>query len=220
MRKKIFSWKLMQLLSVCCMLFLSSLGASAQNSILIKGQVVDDITDEPLIGVSVAEKGTTNGIITDLDGNFTLNASPNSIIAISYIGYVTQEIPAKSLKGIIRLKEDTQTLDEVVVVGFGTQKKVNLTGSVATASAKDFEARPVANAVQALQGVVPGLNISNSGHGGELDAQKSINIRGNGTVGKNSNGDYYASGSPLILIDGMEGDLSTITRRTLKTFPY
>lgn len=210
----------MQLLSVCCMLFLSSLGASAQNSILIKGQVVDDITDEPLIGVSVAEKGTTNGIITDLDGNFTLNASPNSIIAISYIGYVTQEIPAKSLKGIIRLKEDTQTLDEVVVVGFGTQKKVNLTGSVATASAKDFEARPVANAVQALQGVVPGLNISNSGHGGELDAQKSINIRGNGTVGKNSNGDYYASGSPLILIDGMEGDLSTITRRTLKTFPY
>lgn len=206
----------MQLLSVCCMLFLSSLGASAQNSILIKGQVVDDVTDEPLIGVSVAEKGTTNGIITDLDGNFTLNASPNSIIAISYIGYVTQEIPAKSLKGIIRLKEDTQTLDEVVVVGFGTQKKVNLTGSVATASAKDFEARPVANAVQALQGVVPGLNISNSGHGGELDAQKSINIRGNGTVGKDSNGDYYASGSPLILIDGMEGDLSTINPQDIE----
>ena len=208
MRKKIFFRKLVQLLFFCCML-LTSLGTFAQSSITIKGQVVDETTSEPLIGVSILEKGTNNGIITDIDGNFSLQASLNSTIVISYIGYVTQEIPVNHVKGTIRLKEDTQTLDEVVVVGFGTQKKVNLTGSVATASAKDLEARPVSSAVQALQGVIPGLNISNSGHGGELNASKSINIRGNGTVGKDANNNDYASGSPLILIDGKERDLNT-----------
>ena len=216
MRKKIFFRKLVQLLFFCCML-LTSLGTFAQSSITIKGQVVDETTSEPLIGVSILEKGTNNGIITDIDGNFSLQASLNSTIAISYIGYVTQEIPVNHVKGTIKLKEDTQTLDEVVVVGFGTQKKVNLTGSVATASAKDFEARPVSSAVQALQGVIPGLNISNSGHGGELNASKSINIRGNGTVGKDANNNDYASGSPLILIDGMEGDLNTINPQDIES---
>ena len=216
MRKKIFFRKLVQLLLFCCML-LTSLGTFAQSSITIKGQVVDETTSEPLIGVSILEKGTNNGIITDIDGNFSLQASLNSTIVISYIGYVTQEIPVNHVKGTIRLKEDTQTLDEVVVVGFGTQKKVNLTGSVATASAKDLEARPVSSAVQALQGVIPGLNISNSGHGGELNASKSINIRGNGTVGKDANNNDYASGSPLILIDGMEGDLNTINPQDIES---
>ena len=185
--------------------------ASSAQEGKVRGRIVD-ATGEPVIGATVREQGTSNGTTTDIDGNFSLQASLNSTIVISYIGYVTQEIPVNHVKGTIRLKEDTQTLDEVVVVGFGTQKKVNLTGSVATASAKDLEARPVSSAVQALQGVIPGLNISNSGHGGELNASKSINIRGNGTVGKDANNNDYASGSPLILIDGMEGDLNTIVQ--------
>lgn len=101
-------------------------------------------------------------------------------------------------------------LDEVVVVGFGTQKKVNLTGSIGIATSKDLEARPVQNAVQALQGVVPGLNISNSGNGGELNASKKINIRGIGTIGDGS------SGSPLILIDRMEGDLTQLNSQDIE----
>lgn len=177
---------------------------------------MDAQTNEPLIGVSILEKGTANGTITDIDGKFSLTASANAVLKISCIGYLSQELSAQKANGTILLKEDSQTLEEVVVVGFGTQKKVNLTGAVATASAKDLEARPVANAVQALQGVIPGLNISNSGHGGELDAQKSINIRGNGTVGKDANGNQYASGAPLILIDGMEGDLNTINPQDIE----
>ena len=108
-------------------------------------------------------------------------------------------------------------LEEVVVVGFATQKKVNLTGSVGTATAKDIEARPVANAVQALQGVIPGLNISNSGNGGELNATKSIDVRGTGTVGKDASGNAFSSGSPLILIDGMEGDLNSINPQDIES---
>jgi len=169
----------------------------------VKGVIIDAATHEPLYGVIVKEKGTANGTITDDDGSFTLNTASGAILEISYIGYKKQELKATATMNI-ELSEDTQALGEVVVVGFGTQKKVNLTGAVGVATAKDLEARPVANAVLALQGVVPGLNIANSGNGGELNGTKSINIRGAGTI------DDASNGSPLILIDGMEGDLSTI----------
>ena len=133
-------------------------------------------------------------------------------------GYKAQEIPvAGKTFFTIDLKEDNEMLEEVVVVGFATQKKVNLTGSVGTATAKDIEARPVANAVQALQGVIPGLNISNSGNGGELNATKSIDVRGTGTVGKDASGNAFSSGSPLILIDGMEGDLNSINPQDIES---
>lgn len=178
--------------------------------------VVKDSNGGPIIGASVLEKGTTNGTITDLDGNFTLSVSSGAVLQISYIGYKTLEVKATPNMGIT-LNEDSETLDEVVVVGFGTQKKVNLTGSVGMASAKDLESRPVANAVQALQGVIPGLNIDNSGNGGELNASKSISIRGTGTVGKDASGNAYTSGSPLILIDGMEGDLSSINPQDIES---
>lgn len=178
--------------------------------------IVKDSSGEPIIGASVLEKGTTNGTITDLDGKFTLSVSSNAVLQISYIGYKTLEMKASSNMGIT-LQEDTETLDEVVVVGFGTQKKVNLTGSVGMASAEDLESRPVANAVQALQGVIPGLNIDNSGNGGELNASKSIDIRGTGTVGKDASGNAYTNGSPLILIDGMEGDLSAINPQDIES---
>lgn len=205
-------------LAVCMALLLNALFLGAQNStIKVKGVVNDAMG--PVIGASIVEKGNTgNGTITDIDGNFSLNVSSNSTLIVSFVGYKAQEIPvAGKTFFTIDLKEDNEMLEEVVVVGFATQKKVNLTGSVGTATAKDIEARPVANAVQALQGVIPGLNISNSGNGGELNATKSIDVRGTGTVGKDASGNAFSSGSPLILIDGMEGDLNSINPQDIES---
>ena len=205
-------------LAVCMALLLNAPSLGAQNStIKVKGVVNDAMG--PVIGASIVEKGNTgNGTITDIDGNFSLNVSSNSTLIVSFVGYIAQEIPvAGKTFFTIDLKEDNEMLEEVVVVGFATQKKVNLTGSVGTATAKDIEARPVANAVQALQGVIPGLNISNSGNGGELNATKSIDVRGTGTVGKDASGNAFSSGSPLILIDGMEGDLNSINPQDIES---
>jgi len=166
--------------------------------------LITDSKGEPITGANVAVKGTTNGTITDADGKFTLDVSDNAVLSVTYIGYNSQTIPLKGRTSLeIVLTENTQNLDEIVVVGFGTQKKINLTGAVGTATAKDFESRPVQNAILALQGVVPGLNITNSGNGGELNSSKSIDIRGTGTIGNTSS-------SPLILIDGMEGNLKAL----------
>ena len=205
-------------LAVCMALLLNAPSLGAQNStIKVKGVVNDAMG--PVIGASIVEKGNTgNGTITDIDGNFSLNVSSNSTLIVSFVGYKAQEIPvAGKTFFTIDLKEDNEMLEEVVVVGFATQKMVNLTGSVGTATAKDIEARPVANAVQALQGVIPGLNISNSGNGGELNATKSIDVRGTGTVGKDASGNAFSSGSPLILIDGMEGDLNSINPQDIES---
>lgn len=179
-----------------------------QQSKKITGVITDDY-GEPVIGANVVEKGTLNGAMTDFDGNFSLEVSNGAILSISYIGYLPQEVPVGNQSFLtILLKEDTQTLDEVVVVGFGTQKKVNLTGSVGIATAKELESRPVTNATQALQGLVPGLMISTNT--GEMDKDMSINIRGQGTIGEGS------SGSPLILIDGMEGDINSVNPQDIE----
>lgn len=179
-----------------------------QQQIKVSG-VVKDSMGEPIIGASVVEKGTSNGIITDIDGNFSLSVASDAALVISYVGYKKQEVQAVAGKSIdVILKEDTEMLEEVVVVGFGTQKKVNLTGSIGIATAKDLESRPVASATMALQGLIPGLQIS--ANTGEIDKTASINIRGNGTIGDGS------SGSPLILIDGMEGDLNTINPQDIE----
>lgn len=175
-----------------------------QNAVRVTGTVVDS-SGEPVIGANVLEKGTTVGTITDIDGNFSLSVHPKAVLQISFLGYVKQEFPIGGKTSFsITLKDDTEVLDEVVVVGFGTQKKVNLTGSIGTVNAAALKERPVANAVQALQGLVPGLNITTPKGGGQLDATKGINIRGTATI------DDGSSGDPLILIDGMEGDLNTI----------
>lgn len=165
--------------------------------------VVTDTKGEPVIGANVVVKGTTHGTITDLDGRFTLEVPSEATLEITYIGYVAQEVPVKNQVSLtIRLAEDSQKLDEVVVVGFGTQKKVNLTGSVGTVDAEALASRPVVNATQALQGLVPGLQISSTS--GSLDKTADINIRGTGTIAEGS------SSSPLVLIDGMEGDINSI----------
>ena len=119
------------------------------SKVTVKGKVVD-ATGEPIIGANVVEKGTVNGVITDIDGNYQLSVSKGASILVSYIGYVPQTIKAGT-KTEVCLVEDSKTLDEVVVVGFGTQKKVNLTGAVASVSSEALANKPVANIGQALQ---------------------------------------------------------------------
>ncbi len=128
-------------------------------TITVKGHVADS-AGEALIGVSVAVKGGSTGAITDLDGNYSLNVQKGKTLVFSYIGYKVQEIVVTGNVLNVTMKDDSQTLDEVVVVGFGTQKKVNLTGSVGVVDSKSLEARPITNLSQGLQGVVPGLQIS------------------------------------------------------------
>lgn len=167
---------------------------------------------EAIIGASVLVKGTTNGGITDLDGNFSLqNVKVGSTLVISYVGYLTQEVVWRGQPLNVTLKEDdTKTLGEVVVVAFGTQKKANLTGAVSTVSSKELAARPVNSTIEALQGVVPGMNVSTGSAGGSLKGEKSFNIRGTGTIGAGS------SVSPLVLIDGMEGDMNTLNPQDIE----
>ncbi|MDR2913512.1 MAG: TonB-dependent receptor [Tannerella sp.] len=181
----------------------------------ISGTVVDD-TGEPIIGANVVEKGTTNGVITDVDGSFTLSIEENAILQVSYIGYTMQEVLIRNQATIqIVMKEDLKALDEIIVVGFGTQKKVNLTGSVGVATAKDIESRPVMLATQALQGLVPGLNITQNNGG--LDSRASINVRGVGSIATNADGTAFTSSSPLVLIDGMEGDIDAINPQDIES---
>lgn len=187
---------------------------AAKQTVQIKGKVTDMFGD-PVIGATVMKDGTQNGTITDLDGNFILNtASANVTITVSYVGYMPQTVKAQSGKSLsVILKEDTKTLDEIVVVGFGTQKKVNLTGSVSTVNAEDLLSRPVSNVSQALQGLVPGMNFSyaSDGNGGEIGADMKVNIRGAGTIGDGSNA------SPLILIDGMEGNMNMLNPNDIES---
>lgn len=175
-----------------------------QQASTLKGVVSDDFG--PVAGASVVVKGTTNGVMTGMDGSFVLNGvKRGDVIVISYIGFATQEITYTGQTTLnVKMKEDSQQLDEVVVVGFGTQKKVNLTGAVSMVNADVIESRPVQNVSQALQGVVPGLNFSVNTGGGTLDNKLNVNIRGTGSIGDGS------GSSPLVLIDGIEGDMNTI----------
>ena len=128
--------------------------------------VVVDQNGEAVIGASVVVKGTTNGIITGLDGDFSLsNVKKGDIIVVSYVGYENVEVKWEGRPLNIVLKEDSQTLDEIVVVGYGVQKKVNLTGAVSSVKGDALETRPVVDATQSLQGMVPGLQVSNSSSG-------------------------------------------------------
>ena len=170
-----------------------------QSEITVKGTVVDD-AGEPVIGATIMEKETRNGTVTDIDGNYVIKVKRNAQLTISYLGYATQVVPAGTSKVV--LKSNDTKLNEVVVVGFGTQKKVNLTGAVTAVSGEELDSRPVSNATQALQGMVAGLQITQAA--GSLDDTPSLNVRGTTTIGQGS------SGSPLVLIDGMEGDINTI----------
>ncbi len=167
----------------------------------IKG-IVTDAFGEPIIGANVIEKGTTNGLVTDLDGAFSLEVSNNTTIQFSYIGYHTQEVKVGNQTSFtIKLIEDTQALSEVVVVGYGTQTKINLTGAVSTISRDELLDRPVTNVSSALQGLTPGVTVT-SGTGRPGQDGSTIRIRGVGTLN---------SSDPYILVDGIEtGTLNQI----------
>lgn len=166
----------------------------------ITGTVVD-ATGEPVIGANVLEKGTGNGVITDLDGKFSFSIKPGAIIEISFIGYVTQNIKVTSQSTLnVILKEDAQSLDEVVVVGYGVQKKKLVTGATIQVKGDDIAKLNTVNPLGALQSQTPGVNIiASSGQPGE---GFKVNIRGAGTNG---------STTPLYIIDGVEGDINSIS---------
>ncbi|MDR1722852.1 MAG: TonB-dependent receptor [Tannerella sp.] len=176
----------------------------------VTGTVIDE-TGDPIIGVSVIVKGATIGTATDADGNFKLDNVPdNAILQVSYVGYVTQSVTVGNQSHLtVTLVENVEALEEVVVVGYGTQRKVNLTGSVSTINLESVEAisRPVTDVAQVLNGASPGLQIMQSS--GEPNAESfSVNIRGIGTLN---------SSSPLILVDGMEQSMSMVKPSDIAT---
>ncbi len=165
----------------------------------IKG-IVADTNGEPVIGANIVEKGTTNGTISDLDGVFSLEVSPNAVLQVSYIGYINQEIRVGTNTNLsIAMQEDSRTLDEVVVVGYGTMKKKDLTGSVGTVRGDDLAARKTTNLSTALQGAASGVLVTrdNSAPG----ATANIKIRGVTTIGDTN---------PLVIIDGVPGDMNQV----------
>ena len=175
--------------------------ATTQQAGICKG-LVKDATGESVIGASVVVKGTTNGTITDFDGNFSLDGiKKGDVIVISYVGYQTQEIKWNGSPLNVILKEDSKTLSEVVVVGYGTQKKANLSGSVAMVDSKELENRPIQNVSSGLQGLMPGVAITGTNGAPGQDAGK-IRVRGIGTLNE---------AGPDILVDGIEtGTLSAV----------
>ena len=168
-----------------------------QNDIVKKG-VILDATGEPIIGASVVEKGNpTNGTITDIDGNYSLKVkNAKSVLVVSYTGFMSQETEG----GQLVLREDLKALSEVVVIGYGTQRKGDVTSAVSSVKAEDFAAGKIGDAAELVKGKIAGLSITNSS--GDPTAQSTIMLRGVNTISGNV--------SPLVLVDGIEGDLNTV----------
>lgn len=175
-----------------------------------QGQVTDG-DGRPLAGVTVTEQGTTNRVVTDQEGNFSIQVSnAEAVLVFTSVGYNSTRQAVSTGRMVIAMSEEDLALEEIVVVGYGTQKKEHLTGAVSSVSGEDLASRPVQNVGQALQGMVPGLNVQTSGMGGQLNQNMNINIRGAGTIGVGS------TSSPLVLIDGMEGDMNTINPQDIE----
>lgn len=182
-----------------------TMAAAPQQSSTIRGKVIDTNGD-PVIGANIVEKGTTNGTTTDVEGNFSINAKSGSTLVITFIGYVREEVKANAGRRMeIILQEDSETLEEVVVVGYGTMKKADLTGSVATVGSEVIEDRPLTNLGAGLQGAIANLNISSSN--GAPGTGSKFNIRGTTNL---------SGGEPLILVDGIEMDPNLINPQDVK----
>lgn len=175
---------------------------SQQAEIEVKGLITDGT--KPVQGVSVSVKGVGGkSTLTNAEGKFSIRVPEGTALVITSIGYVPQEVVAKANLAIV-IQESAETIDELVVVGFGTQKKSNITGAVATVDMKALESRPVSNVTQMLQGQVAGLNIDVGQNGGQLGQNMAVNLRGTGTISASS------SASTLILIDGVEGNMNDV----------
>ena len=166
-----------------------------QNTVTVKGKVVDDKGD-PIIGASVIEAGTKNGTVTDIDGNYMLNVKRGAMLNVSYIGFISTQTKG----GNITLKEDLRSLNEVVVIGYGTQRKGDVTSAISSIKSEDFTVGNVADAGELIKGKVAGLNITNSS--GDPNSTSTIRLRGVISL--------QGSSTPLVLIDGVEGDLTTV----------
>lgn len=203
---KALSAKLQRLLPIIILL-LAGMNAWAQTK-QVSG-VVTDGTGETVIGASVLEKGTTNGTITDLDGKFILTVNENAVLQISYVGYTTQEVPVKGKTSFnITLKEDSEMLEEVVVVGYGAQKKESVVGAISQVSNKELLQSPAANVSQAISGKIAGVITSQtSGAPGSDDTQ--MYIRGRAT--------FAGDAQPLVLVDGVEREFSQIAPDDIET---
>lgn len=193
------SWQLLAVMLIVCMNVAVGFELYAQsNTITVKGKVMAD--GEPVIGATVLVKGVSTGTATDMDGNFTLNVASKAVLVVSSIGYETQEVPVngRTLINVV-LKSDVVALKDVVVVGYGVQKKVNLTGAVSSLSTDELEGKPIANVLEAMQGTTPGLVIQQGTS--TPGSVPSINIRGLNTMNNND---------PLVIIDGIEGSLANL----------
>lgn len=197
------------LIGLMSIMFLYSPAIIAQ-TMSITGKVIDKNNQEPIIGASILIEGTSNGTITDTEGRFELSNIPDTAnLVISYIGYTTQAHPVKGKTNFnIALVEESEALDEVVIVGYGVQKKVNLTGSVYSVKGDALERRPVSDATQSLQGMVPGLIVTNSS-AGRPGATGTLTLRGQGNLNNNAN--------PYILVDGIEMNLSDVNPNDIES---
>ncbi|MCD8267512.1 MAG: TonB-dependent receptor plug domain-containing protein [Parabacteroides sp.] len=174
--------------------------AVPQQSRIITG-IVKDATGEPIIGANVIEKGSTNGTITDIDGQFRSETSPDAILQISYIGYIAQNFPLNGKNNImVQLKEDTQSIEEVVVVGYGTQKKTNLTGAVESIKSSRIGTKPVTTLMQAMAGEAAGVTITQNTGQPKAD-QGNIRIRDVGT---------WQNADPLVLVNGVAMSINDV----------
>ena len=175
------------------------IGAGVLNAQTVKGTVISGSDNEPLIGASVMVEGARNGAVTDLDGNFTITAKNGQTLEVSYLGFITQKVKVTGSVINVTLLEDKQSLDEVVVVGYGVQKKKLVTGATVQLKGDDIAKLNTTNPLSAMQGQTPGVNIVSTS--GQPGASMSVTIRGLGTVGNSQ---------PLYLIDGVGGDITTL----------
>lgn len=187
-------------------LLLSFSAVSAQN-ISVKGVVVDN-SNEPMIGVSILEKGTSNGTVTDLDGNFSLNVKSGSYLIVSYVGFKSQEVKAAPRLSIV-LEEDSEVLNEVVVIGYGSVKRKDVTTAISSVSTKDLEKRPIISAVQAMQGKAAGVSVMQPN--GQPGAGFSVRVRGTTSMNGSNNPLYVVDGVPMTDINFLSAnDIETI----------
>ncbi len=200
---------LRSLVILCVCLLGTSLPAQAQNN--LHGLVTDQ-QGEPLIGVSIQVKGKVYGTITDIDGKFALNAQNGDLLSFSYVGYTPQEVKVTGNAPLrITLAEDTKRLEEVVIVGYGTQKKVNLTGAVSSVTADELAGKPVMSTAQALAGLAPGLSVLQTS--GRPGTGATVKIRGTGTFSS-------AGTDPLILIDGLSGSIDDVDPNDIQNISF
>ena len=179
---------------------------AVQQDQAVKGNVIDE-TGQPMIGVTVKVKGGSAASVTDFDGNFQISAKPGDELELSYVGYKTMTVRATAAPLKIQMEADVASLEDVVVIGYGTMKRRDLTGAVSSVKSEDLTLQPVSNVVEALQGKVAGLDITKAS--GQAGAEVTMQLRGTRS--------FTASGNPTVIIDGMPGNLSTLNANDIES---